>query len=211
MKSFFRDTGRDILVRLVVTLLVALLGAIYSSYKTTGELFTFFKEINMRAFFGIFTVILIISILSFLVLKSLKVNRKNSVVKSSIYVPMFKENYFQYGKFEHAGLNWEEMYPIPHSTHFRTGSFTVSSDNYTVYSQPYCPKCDTELTEKKAVFSRYIWKCPACKFSKRSMKNRNVLEDEANKIVKSKMSTYNGYEMNRKGEIITNKHNKLYR
>lgn len=101
MKSFFRDTGRDILVQLVVTFLVALLGAIYSSYKTTGELFTFFKEINMRAFFGIFTVILIISILSFLVLKSLKVNRKNSVVKPSIYVPMFKESYFQYGKFDY--------------------------------------------------------------------------------------------------------------
>ena len=44
MKSFFHDTGRDILVQLVVTLLVALLGAIYSSYKTTGDLNNSEKE-----------------------------------------------------------------------------------------------------------------------------------------------------------------------
>lgn len=170
--EFIKGILRSVFTQVLSTFIITILGIGTTSAINTGNFFNYLSGIS----FQIWILILISSIIIVFIIKLIFINRENSV-----YYPMMAviTDNREVGSMTHSGVKWKIMYP-------RTTGYEgkVNLSHITVDSDPLCPKCNTELIEKKAIVGRFRWKCPNCRFSKRKLKNKHMVALEAENIAR---------------------------
>ena len=83
----------------------------------------------------------------------------------------------------YAGVTWRIYYPLMEAV---IPPPVVSAENLYVHPTPYCPKCDTELEEKKTFFGKYLWYCCNNDFKKKSKDSFYDLNGKVLKVGKNK-------------------------
>ena len=80
----------------------------------------------------------------------------------------------------YADVKWKVLYP-------ENPTWTdepVNPDNIEIGIPPICPKCETELNERKNIFGKYVWSCISCEFKTKSPKNFELVKYDIKKIAK---------------------------
>jgi ribosomal protein L37AE/L43A len=85
------------------------------------------------------------------------------------------------GELEHAGVIWDIQVPEPVFVSSYSQWPPIEPSEIEVVTLSRCPKCMTEMEERKAFFSGYIWSCVNCHFSKR---NRDSMLVESERVAK---------------------------
>lgn len=81
---------------------------------------------------------------------------------------------------------WTTQYPTPHPSTLLTME-GVDVEELNIKIPPLCPKCKTELNEKKVFLNKYLWSCVKCNFRKKSNRSYYSLSDDVLKIWKSEL------------------------
>ena len=168
--KFIKKVLQSVFIQVLSTFIITVLGIGTTSAINTGSFFNYLSGISIQ----IWILILIFSIVIVFIAKLISINRENSV-----YYPMMAviTDRREVGGIDYGGVKWRIMYP-------RTTGYEdkVNLSHITIDSDPLCPKCQTELNEKRAVIGRFQWKCPNCRFSKRKLKNRYMVALEARNV-----------------------------
>ena len=174
--KFIKGVLQSVFIQVLSTVFITILGIGTSSAINTGNFFNYLSGISIQ----IWILIFIFSIVIVFIAKLISINRENSV-----YYPIMNviTDEREVGRISHDGVTWRVMYP-------RIGGYgdeKITLSYVTVDYDPLCPKCHTELIEKKAVIGRFRWKCPNCRFSKIKLKNRHMVALEAKKVARMKI------------------------
>jgi hypothetical protein len=174
MKKILAFLSEHLILPLIVVVLTPFATAI-ASYLGTGDWFQYFLAApgwvwySVAGFFLIWTLMVIIK---------KRFRRIREYESPAIF------------RLKEPRWDQVEMFDIP----YKSVVWTIIWDpgrnpplipnNLDINTPAKCPKCNTELSEKKAFWGGYVWSCPYpyCTFKKRSSENFFTVSDQVLRI-----------------------------
>lgn len=113
--------------------------------------------------------------------------------------PKYGFGYVDLGFCEYAEVKWLLKYPNPgteredYLRHYREGK-RIDNPSDAAHrlrvEGPYCPKCETELSELKKIWifwKKYRWSCDACDFKMGSKKCASQVREAADRVFEARL------------------------
>lgn len=160
-----------------ITLLVG--GILWSKIKTENWLTIFYQypeQVLLVVCIGLFFWFLLI-----LFIRRAQSNRATKV-RFVATPPQF--GYTELSEYEHKDVFWPVRVPANPLSRNLSGQSITNPSDVTIGIPPRCPKCKTELDERKTFWRGYKWICPDCGFSKHNKNDFHSERDRVEKIVR---------------------------
>lgn len=176
-KTFLYDLGISFLAALITNFFVYI-----PSFKSIN--FDFL--IKYKFYFYWFLVFLIIVLIRFFIKKRID---KLQDDPSSFFV---MRDYKGTIKMDYFGFTWNVFFDYLSEPWISNGLEKVRFEDLKEVKigeveGPYCPKDKRKMKDTRAYWGYYKYKCPKCKYKKRSLKNLTTLENEALDEMRSKV------------------------
>jgi hypothetical protein len=170
----------------IIVLIISPIVLSIVSYVKTGDIKSYFLQINTWVYITFFSIITIWILLALAYQRKLAINQKNHKFVSPIFfIPT--GGYVEIGKYRYAGLDWIIRHP-------RINAYEeVTEKNMWNYVQPNsvdialnarCPNCGTELEEKHLFFKGVKLSCPREDFKTISKESMYEMTSKIEKLVR---------------------------
>jgi ribosomal protein L37AE/L43A len=184
MKKITEIFFEKAVVPLIIIIGTPIATAIVSKIKT-GAWGKFFNEIpNYYWYIFIFMGTIWIGIL-WNAKRRKKIEEENSSSGVMIFSVPFG-GYIDFAEIELFKVKWRILLPAPdpYSSFEKFDHDNISPKQIEIDTPPRCPKCGTELEERRSFFGKYNWNCVGCGFNTKNSENYYAISEKVKKIVK---------------------------
>jgi hypothetical protein len=186
MKLIIKIWNDPVLSKVIAGIILLIISSL-SSKLFTNNWFMFFEFIPIEIW-----LILLFSFIIYIIIKMFLKSRKYKKPASSFEVLPLRDWQELYQKIQYDVI-WVIRKQQGDVFDIYLGDQTDPED-LNIKIPPYCPKCNTELEEKKTILGSYLWFCVKCDFSKKSKMSFYIIADAVRKI---EQSEYRKFLINR--------------